>query len=147
MALTFYRPGQGVYARATAGGAAVLLSLFGSWRLFELLKDGSGSPTKILGMNVPASALWAGGAFVLLVLLICLVAFGIRTGVAALDGKVRAFVDLLIDTQTELAKVSWPGKTDLTRSTAAVLISIVVLAAFLFGVDYLLTLAWKLLFF
>ena len=46
-----------------AGGAAVLLTLFGSWRFYGLiLRDGE-STLNLLGMAVPHSALWAAALF------------------------------------------------------------------------------------
>jgi preprotein translocase SecE subunit len=51
----------------------------------------------------------------------------------------------LIDTESELAKVSWPGSEELTRSTTAVLISIVLLGGFLFCVDWLVALVMRML--
>jgi len=95
--------------------------------------------TSLLGMKVPFAALWAAGLFVVLGAFVFLFTFGVATGLEALDSKTRASVDLLIDTEGELAKVSWPGRDDLLRATSAVLVLILVLGAFLFGVDNLVT--------
>ncbi len=51
----------------------------------------------------------------------------------------RKWIDLLIDTEGELRKVSWPTRDDLVNSTTAVLVSIVLLGVFLVGMDYLVS--------
>ena len=129
-----YRPGQGVYARAGTAGALILLSLFGTARLFGLLP--SESSFDFLGMPVPHSVLWTGLVFVLVAALVFLFTFGPHTGLASLDAKTHALIDLLIDTEAELGKVFWPGRDDLVRSTTAVLVSIVLFGVFLLGVDW-----------
>lgn len=136
--LSAHRPGQGIYARGAAAGALLLVALFASWRLYYNLRAGFGveSSYTLLWMPLPVAALWAAGLFVVLGVFTFLFTFGVGTGWQALDGKTRASVDLLIDTEAELAKVSWPGRDDLLRATSAVLFLILVLGAFLFGVDW-----------
>jgi len=133
---TPYRPGQGIYARAATGAALLLVALFASVRLFQLTRLEK-TAFKVLGMPVPQAALWAGGLFIVLATVVFLVTFGLETGLRGLDSKTKRFIDLLIDTESELAKVSWPSSQELTSSTTAVLISIILLGAFLFCVDWL----------
>ena len=76
-----------------------------------------------------------------LVALIALLAFGISTGYRFIDSKTHAFIDLLIETEGELQKVSWPTKDDLVNSTSVVLVSVVVIGVFLWVVDVLLSAA------
>jgi len=134
--LTPYRPGQGIYARAATGVALLLVALFGSVRLFQLTRVEK-IAFKVLGMGVPEAALWAGGVFIVLGAVIFLITFGPQTGLRGLDSKTKRLIDLLIDTEAELAKVSWPSSQELTSSTTAVLVSIILLGAFLFCVDWL----------
>jgi len=134
--LTPYRPGQGIYARAATGVALLLVALFASVRLFQMTRLEK-TAFKVLGMPVPQAALWAGGLFIVLATVVFLVTFGLQTGLQGLDSKTTRFIDLLIDTESELAKVSWPSSEELTSSTTAVLISIILLGAFLFCVDWL----------
>lgn len=69
-------------------------------------------------------------------------------GVPALIGVVLAwftfrllqfppFVEFLIATEAEMNKVSWTSRDDLKRATSVVLVSVVFMAVFLFGVDWL----------
>ena len=133
-----YRPDQGVYARVVAGGTVLLLALFASVRLFQLSHTEGEATFPLLGLGVPHSAVWAAVLFVGLAFLAFLFSYGLQTGLAGLDKRTHVLIDLLIDTQSELAKVAWPGSEELTRSTAAVLISILLLGVFLLGVDWVL---------
>ena len=91
-------------------------------------------------MGVPNSALWAAVMFVVLAGTVFIFAFGVTTGIGWLDSKMRRVVDLLTDTQSELAKVSWPSRDQLVRSTTAVLVSIALLGVFLLCVDQVIAL-------
>lgn len=46
--------------------------------------------------------------------------------------------DLLIDTESELRKVTWPNAQETWRGTIAVAVTVVVLLAFLFASDWVL---------
>ena len=137
-----YRPDQGIYARFVAGGTALLLAFYASVRVYQLTFT-EGATFPVLGLKVPHSAIWAAALFVGLAFITFVFSYGLHTGLAAVDKGSRALIDLLIDTQTELGKVSWPGSEELTRSTAAVLISIVLLGVFLLGVDWLVASALR----
>jgi len=134
---TPYRPAQGLYARIGTAAALLLVFLFGSYRLYSLLATGPGRTFVVLGLKVPYAALVPGGVFVVLGALTWMVSFGPQTGIRGLDGLTRKWIDLLIDTESELRKVSWPTRDDLVNSTTAVLVSIVLLGVFLVGMDYL----------
>jgi preprotein translocase subunit SecE len=47
------------------------------------------------------------------------------------------FADFLIATEAEMNKVSWTSKADLIRATIVVLVTVLLLSCFLFGVDFL----------
>ncbi len=127
-----YKPGQGVRARIVAASAAVLLALFAAHKLFvSLLTE---TTFTVLGMNVPHSAIWAALLFLALAAVIFWLTSGVETGVQTLDSKAHAVVDMLVDVEMELNKVSWPSSEELTRSTSAVLFFVVSVGAFLFFV-------------
>ncbi len=134
-AMAPYRPAQGVYARSGMAGALLVLVLFGSYRVFQMTQVEGAVAFSLLGVDVPVAVLWAGGVFLVLGLMVFLFTFGPQTGLQFIDKNTHALIDLLIDTEAELAKVSWPNKEELTRSTTAVLLSMLLLAVFLFGVD------------
>ncbi len=119
-----------------------LVALFGSVRLFQIVqaRSAGGAAFKLLGMDVPQAAIWGGALFIVLGTVIFLFTFGVDTGLKALDRKSHGLIDLLIDTESELAKVSWPTSDVLTRSTAAVLVVIILVGAFIFGIDQVVAL-------
>jgi preprotein translocase subunit SecE len=47
------------------------------------------------------------------------------------------FVEFLIATEAEMNKVSWTSRDDLKRATTVVLVTVALMAVFLFGVDWL----------
>ena len=47
--------------------------------------------------------------------------------------------EFLKDVRVESAKVSWPTRTELRDSTAVVLVTVLLVAAFIFVVDQILT--------
>jgi preprotein translocase subunit SecE len=51
------------------------------------------------------------------------------------------FVEFLIATEAEMNKVSWTSREDLKRATTVVLVTVLLVAVFLFGVDWI----WSLL--
>jgi preprotein translocase subunit SecE len=113
------------------------VALFASYRLYTWVP-----PRELLqvaGLSVKEGLIWAAAVFVAAELIISLFTFGPITGLQSVDGKTHKLIDLLIETEQELSKVSWPDREELTRSTTAVLISIVLLGAFLFAVDWVVT--------
>ncbi len=46
-------------------------------------------------------------------------------------------VEYLREVRSELQKVAWPGRTEVANYTAVVLVTIVLLTLFVFGLDYL----------
>ena len=70
------------------------------------------------------------------------IAYGIPIGLAVVFGWMifriynwPRFADFLIATEAEMSKVSWSSKPELKRATAVVLITLFMLAGFLFSVD------------
>ncbi len=109
-----YKPRQGWYARLyTALGLGVLVVL-GLWRLHETLISTS-MPTRY-GVPVAVGALLGWAVFRLV--------------------QYPPFVEFLIATEAEMNKVSWTSRDDLQRATSVVLITVLLMAVFLFGVDW-----------
>lgn len=110
-----YKPMQGRYARLyTALGLGVVVAL-GLWRVFDALNESS----KGVQVGVPA----------ILGLVIGWVIFRLV--------EYPPFVEFLIATEAEMNKVSWTSRDDLYRATTVVLVTVVLMSVFLFGVDWL----------
>jgi preprotein translocase subunit SecE len=110
--LTVYKPGQGVRARLVLLATAGIMAYFcGQWLREEMIE---------------MRALWSYG-----------VPFAVG-GLLVLAGLFFAnwprLVDLLIETESELNKVSWSSRKDLWKSTWVVIFTIVLMATFMFAV-------------
>ena len=109
-----YKPLQGKWARlwtTIALGAVLVLGLF---RLYDTLGDHA--KTTQLGVPVLVGAILGW-------LLYRVVEF-------------PPFVEFLIATEAEMNKVSWTSRDELKRATIVVLVTVTVMALFLFGVDF-----------
>lgn len=141
MAIEIYRPGQGVHSRIGTGATLMVLAVFAAVRIYQIIPPGR--TFGVLGLQLPASALWAGAVFLAEMALVAYFLVGPDFGGAFLRKKSRSFVDLLIETQLELEKVVWPSRRDLSNSTVIVLLAIVLLGAFILAVDWILS--WLLI--
>ncbi|MCA9041639.1 MAG: preprotein translocase subunit SecE [Planctomycetaceae bacterium] len=108
-----YKRNQGRWSRLITSWAVVVLLFAGAWvgaRQFSGLTD---------AQQVTAA----------FVLLIPIAWFGFRLT------QYPRFADFLIAVEAEMAKVSWPGKLELKRSTVVVITTMVLLAMFLLASD------------
>jgi preprotein translocase SecE subunit len=121
-----------------------LVAMFGCYRLFHVITaSGAGAETaaqevetvNVIGLSVPVAAFWGGGVFIVLAGIIAVLTLGVETPSGGINKVTHAFNDLLIDTQTELAKVVWPTWNKLVRATGAVITTVVILGVFLWFVD------------
>jgi preprotein translocase subunit SecE len=109
-----HKPMQGRYARIyTAAGLGIVVAL-GLWRLYETLL--SYGPAIRLGVPTVIGLVLGWLIFRLV--------------------EYPPFVEFLIATEAEMNKVSWTSRDDLYRATTVVLSTVVLMAVFLFGVDW-----------
>ena len=129
-----YKADQGRMARMAAYWSLAILMFYGCHSLhgelngrFESLKaDLIGAPIPVLGITV-------NGAF--------LIAASLRAlGLYILHRwqETPKVADLLIETENELKKVTWPTLPEAINSSIVVLVTVVILMAFLAGSDYIL---------
>jgi preprotein translocase SecE subunit len=112
-----------------------IVAMFGCYRLFVVITGRDAEAVEVLGMSVPPAAFWAAGVFIVLAAIIAVLTLGLSTPMEGVNKAIHGFNDLLIDTQTELAKVVWPTGQKLVRSTIAVITTVVILGVFLYVVD------------
>jgi preprotein translocase subunit SecE len=114
VSLDFYKPNQGWYARLYTFIGLGLIVASGVWRLHEVLQD-----------ETPA---WRFGAPALVAAVLLWIVYR--------SVQFPPFAEFLIATEAEMNKVSWTSKDDLYRATVVVLTTVVVMAIFLFMVDW-----------
>jgi preprotein translocase subunit SecE len=112
------KPTQGRQARTWTAAGLGLLVAAGLYRLERVVLADS---TPLVRIGVPA-----GLGLVLAWLVFRLVQY-------------PPFVDFLIATEAEMRKVSWTSRADLYRATTVVLVTVLIIAVYLFGVDW----AWS----
>ena len=137
MSLEPLKPGQGKYARWTAYFLLGLLVLYGAIRLYATINvPGEG----LLVENVPI--LGTISSFNLIAALVFFM------GVYALHLVLNraSSVDMLIDTEQELKKVSWPSRAEVKSATLVVALVTFLMAILLFGFDEVLRRLFRLVF-
>jgi len=116
-----YKPTQGRLVRQATFIAIALTVAFGC---FSLSAGPLGGEGEAISVGVPL-VIW---------LLLCWVAFRVV--------NVPRFADFLISVESELEKVVWPGRKQVTQSTIVVIATMLFLGLFLFVVDQV----WRILF-
>jgi preprotein translocase SecE subunit len=64
---------------------------------------------------------------------------GFEIGLKGIDSKSKKAVEFFIETQAELQKVSWPTRDELIGSTVVVIVCLVILSLYIFGVDWVVS--------
>lgn len=140
--MTTYKEDQGRLARMAAFWSLTLLALFGSTFLYELLVGIDSMKSLIGGITIPVVGIALNGAFV-----ISLTVFATAAAIIYRWEQKPKVADLLIDTESELRKVTWPTGQEVMNSSMVVVICVVIIGAYLAGADYLLNriMKWLLL--
>ncbi|MCE5327512.1 MAG: preprotein translocase subunit SecE [Planctomycetaceae bacterium] len=131
MAFEIYKPGQGKYTRIVTFVAVVCLGIIGAYQL-----SGSLSvylPEKIAGASVKIYLQY--GIPTVLVGVLALVMFHIVN-------RMRP-ADFLIATEGEMKKVAWSSRKEIIGSTKVVIVTSFIIAALLFGVDWLFVVLFR----
>ncbi len=140
--MTTYKADQGRLARMAAFWSMTLLALFGSTFLYELLVGIDAMKSLIGGITIPIVGIGLNGAFV-----ISVAVFATAAGLIYRWEQKPKVADLLIDTESELRKVTWPTGQEVMNSSMVVIFCVVLIGAYLAGADYLLNriMKWLLL--
>jgi preprotein translocase subunit SecE len=115
-----YKPLQGKQARLWTAIALGLVIVFGLREVYDSL-EGRTSKAATFGWPIGIGVVLGWLTFRML--------------------QFPPFVEFLIATEAEMNKVSWTSRDDLKRATTVVLVTVLFMAVFLFGVDWI----WSLL--
>lgn len=108
-----YKRNQGRLARQVTFGVIALLVVVGAWRLNQLWVGRPDAWRIGVPLLIAAAGLWLAYRLV----------------------NLSNFADFLISVEGEMAKVSWPSRTELIRSSIVVIVTIIFLAIILFAYD------------
>lgn len=129
-----YKKDQGRMARMAAFWTLAILSVYGCTRLHgELTARFDSMAQPLLGTRIPFLGLDLTPAL--------LIAFVLAAGALTLLYRYLERpknADLLIQTESELRKVTWPTLQDTINSSMVVLLTVLILMAFLAGSDFVL---------
>ena len=129
-----YKPEQGRMARMATFWSLALLLLFGCQFLHQTLTAYVSKMKEPLGgLEIPIVAIPLSPSF-----LLCAAIFaGGMLWLHTWQQKPKV-ADLLIDTEHELRKVTWPTMQEVVNSSLVVVISVAILMGFLAGSDWAL---------
>lgn len=130
-----YKKDQGRYARLAAFWVLAVLVFYGSTSLHTTLSSAFAGKlaTPIGGLVVPVFGIKLSPAF-LIAAAVCGV--GIWLLFRWLEKPKTA--DLLIETESELKKVTWPTTPEVVNSSIVVVVCVLFLMAYLAGADWVL---------
>ncbi len=139
----YYKPGQGTWARWTAGIFGGLLSIFASHSLYlfpameKIDAVGNVTGRTFWGKQIAASlpGIKQGLTVGLLGATLLFIAGCLATYLFAVNGRRAA--DFLIDVESEMHRVSWPTRPEWMGSSVVVIVSVVVIGGFVTLVDFL----------
>ena len=126
-----YRPDQGIYARGTAFWAISAYSFLAGRSLYFWSQRFDWANSHLTAEKVPVL-----GTFLTPALLIgTALCLGLVWLVAWRVANTPKLADLLIDTEAEMKKVTWPSWEDTKRSSLVVIGCVAFLLAYLFSAD------------
>jgi preprotein translocase subunit SecE len=137
--LEFYKKGQGSIARILSLAGCLLLLLWGVHSFWIYLQGFSSLAHDFL--EVPTVGIGIDLALIISVV----VAIGGAAGVVWILNRPR-LVDLLIETEAEMKKVSWPSRQEAWNSSVIVVVTVVIMMGLLFAYDFILNRVFLLLF-
>ncbi len=117
---SMYKPGQGYYTRMGTIVGASLVSILGIlwiWEYMKGVKLGTMNPLYVAA----GGAILVGGIITLVVYYLVFV-------------KPKS-VDFLIATEGEMKKVNWSTRREVIGSTSAVIVTVLVISVFCYGID------------
>jgi preprotein translocase SecE subunit len=129
--LEFYKKGQGSISRLLALISGGLLIVWGGYALWVKLQ-GTGA-AKVFSFEVPHVGLDINLALVISVVVVVVGWIGL----VWILNRPRS-VDLLIETESEMRKVSWPSRQEAWNSSIVVVVTVLVMMGLLFFYDVVL---------
>jgi len=128
-----YRKDQGRLARMAAFWGLLLMLLFGCSFLHGVLSGAASLREPIAGLTLPFLGVALSPAFVIGAIVFVVGAWAIYRW-----SETPKIADLLIDTESELRKTSWPTMDEVINASIVVVVTVLVMGAFLALADAVL---------
>jgi preprotein translocase SecE subunit len=133
-----YKQDQGRLARLVTFWTLGVLVLYGCYSfhnevLLKYFKPSLGAPLIPSMKKIPILGVELNGAFLITLAVIC----GLFWVLYRWEQKPK-IADLLIETESEMRKVTWPSLPEAVNSSIVVIVCVVFLMAFLAGADWFL---------
>jgi preprotein translocase SecE subunit len=132
-----YKKDQGRYARLAAFWSLAILVFYGCTSLYAELvgrfPQSLGAPLVASMPRIPVLSLSLNAA-----MLIAAAALGVALWLLLRYLEKPRSADLLIETESELRKTTWPTMPEAVRSSLVVIVCVLFLMAFLAGADWVL---------
>lgn len=126
-----YKPGEGGIARATAFWSLAGFAFLAGRRFFLWSQRWDFFEKDLLGTEIPVLAFPLTPGFIGSMVIFGLAVYGIFRLLNA-----PKIADLLIDTELEMKKVTWPSFDEARKASFIVIVCVVVLTAFLLLTDF-----------
>ena len=120
MPFGLYKQDQGRWSRGIAAAGLTALGLWGALKTHDWMENYTGAGSFYAGWWIPG---------------LILAAFASLAFYVSNRPKVA---DFIIETETEMKKVTWPTYREVLGATAVVIVVVIILGVFLFGVDRML---------
>lgn len=138
----YYKPGQGTWARWTAGILLGFLVLFGAHSLYNFPDMDKYESGKLVGESFWGKRLSdlpgvERGITPGLIIAVLVFAAGL-TGLYLFVVNGKRAANFLIDTEAEMHKVSWPPRHEYVGSSIVVMVSVVIIGGYVAVVDAIL---------
>ncbi|MBL8768796.1 MAG: preprotein translocase subunit SecE [Planctomycetes bacterium] len=132
MKLLTYKPDQGRVARTITAALLVVLAYYAAWTLRHFMSWDWAK--KDLGITVPVlEALLTPGLLIATVVFVAMFVL-IRKSV-----NDQRLAELLIDTESEMKRVTWPSWPETWNGTVVVCVTVAAMIALVAGFDFVLT--------
>jgi preprotein translocase SecE subunit len=133
-----YKKDQGRLARLVTFWTLGVLVFYGCYSfysevLLKYFKTTLGAPLVPAMKKIPILGIELNGAFLITLALLCFLLWLLRTW----EQKPKV-ADLLIETESEMRKVTWPSMPEAVNSSIVVIVCVAFLMAFLAGADWFL---------
>jgi preprotein translocase subunit SecE len=139
MGIEIYKKGQAAFTRYTAAGALAAMLGWGGYSLFKALYREGWLRSELV--DIPGVGFAVTPAMLIAVAVFVAASFGVF-----LLLNRPATADLLIDTELEMKKVSWPTRQEAWNSTVVVIVTVAIFTVLLFTFDVVLSQILKLVF-